>query len=243
MRLHPLLRRAFPGLLLLGVLGSGELAFAAGTGLDDQPVVRRELLLRGSRFELAANLGGTLADAFSRNYMLGLQGQYYFDNWIGAGVALDGNLCSLLGDACKTALAEDVAAVSPRVESLDDVSAFSFVAMPFLSLIPMSGKIGLFKKIIHYDLHFLAGAAIVKVASLGDGDQLDDTLFGPAIGIGQRFFLGDSLAVTVSLRDLILNRVLNTTDTGAAAEAEYENNFVLSLGVSFFFPSQVQSSR
>ncbi|MBM4319050.1 MAG: outer membrane beta-barrel domain-containing protein [Deltaproteobacteria bacterium] len=228
-------------LVLLSLSLTPEALAASGSGLDEQPVIRRQLMLRGSRHELSVALGGTIADSFSRNYMLGASYQYYFDNWIGVGLSLSANLCGVLGGMCKTALAEDVEATNPDVDSMDDVSRLSMMAIPQLTVVPISGKLGLFRRIIHFDTHLVAGAAVVKVSS--EGGEIDETLYGPAIGIGQRFFLGDGLAITFSLQDIILNRVLNTTESGKKADAQYENNFVFLIGVNFFLPGKVEVSH
>lgn len=234
-------RRAAGWLALLCLALPVEVLAASSSGLDEQPVIRRQLLLRGSRHELTADLGGTLADSFRRNLMAGLSYQYYFDNWIGAGLSLSANVCGVLGGMCKTSLAEDVEQTRPEVGELEGLSALSMMVIPHLSVVPVSGKFGAFKRVMYFDTHLLAGAAVVKVSS--EDGALDDTVFGPVIGIGQRIFLGDSLALTISLRDIILNRVLNVDQDKKKADAQYENNFVFLVGLNFYLPGEVKVSR
>ena len=200
-------------------------------------------MFRGKRHELTAELGATLADSFARNWLLGVSYQYYFNNWLGAGLSLSANLCGVMGDMCKTSLAEDVEATHPSIDSIEGLSVFGVIATPFVSLVPISGKFGVFKRVMHYDLHLQVGAAITTVGSLDGGGDLDDTPIGPMIGVGHRVFVGDSMAITLSLRDYILSRALNATESGRPAEEEYENNFVLALSISFYLPSEVQVSH
>jgi len=228
---------------VLSLLGTASAWAKSGSGLDEQPVIRRQLLFRGKRHELTADLGATLADAFARNWLLGVSYQYYFNNWLGAGLSLSANLCGVMGEACKTSLAKDVETTHPTVDSIEGLSVFGLIATPHVSLIPISGKFGVFKKVLHYDLHLQVGAAITTAKSLDGGGDLDDTPIGPMIGVGHRVFIGDSMAVTVSLKDYILSRALNATEDGRPAEEEYENNFVLSVSISFYLPSEVQVSH
>ena len=56
--------------VVLSLLGTASAWAKSGSGLDEQPVIRRQLLFRGKRHELTADLGATLADAFARNWLL-----------------------------------------------------------------------------------------------------------------------------------------------------------------------------
>ncbi len=216
---------------------------ADASSLDEQPVIRRQLLLRGGRHELTVQLGATMADSLAHNWMLGGSYQYFFNNWLGAGLGLSFNLCTLMPDTCKTSLAEHVESANPHIDELDGVSAFGALVLPYVTLVPMNGKMGMFGKVVHYDTHLLAGGAILTVGALGGGSELDDTVFGPMWGVGQRVFIDDAMAVTVTLQDLIVSRSANVTESGEPAEEEYENNFLLTVGLSFYFPRKVKVSR
>ena len=220
-------------------------------GVPDAPLVRKQLLLRGGRHEATAGLGVSLGDAFVRGWAPTFGYTYYLFNWFGVGADFNYNLCAALGDSCRTNLAEQIELVNPDLRSgdLDDLSVLTFMVTPYATLIPITGKLGLFgTMVVNWDVHLTLGAALVGTDNLGEGDQIQsDAALAPVIGIGQRFYLGNSLAITVSLRDYVINRVLNvpTGDDDAGAETtveEIENRFLLTVGASFYFPPRGQTA-
>ena len=220
-------------------------------GLEDAPLVRQQLLLRGERHELSVALGMSMNDAFVRGWAPTLGYTYYLANWFGVGADLNINACAF-GIDCRTDLAERIEGVDEDLRSggLDDISVLSTLVSPYAVLVPISGKIGVLgANVLNWDVHLVVGGSLVLSDNAGDGKAIEaGSTLAPMIGIGQRFFIDDSMAVTVSLRDYIINRELNGTtageDTGAAeVEREIENRFFFNVGVSFFFPTAVKTPR
>lgn len=248
------LRPLVSGSLALALALSAAPALAEDVGgLEAAPLVRQQLLLRGGRHEVTAALSLSLGDAFMRGVAPTFGYTYYLFNWFGVGADFSYNLCGMLGGACKTDLAEQVEAIHPDLqgEELSDVSLLTFMVTPYAALVPITGKVGLFgTTVVNWDLHLTLGGALVGTGNAGKGTTLKSgTAVAPVFGIGQRFYLGRSLAVTVSLRDYILNRALNSSVGGAAqgdegsASEEIENVFFLTIGASFYFPTRVQTAQ
>lgn len=249
-----LLALLIPSVLVLGLLLPVGPAFAEDVGgLDDAPLIRQQLLLRGGRHEVTAALGISLGDAFMRGYAPTFGYTYYLFNWFGVGADFNYNLCGMLGGACKTDLAEQVETVHPDLqgEELSDLSLLTFMVTPYATLVPVTGKVGVFgATVVNWDMHLTLGGALVGTDNAGGGGSIDSgTAVAPVFGIGQRFYLGRSLAVTVSLRDYIVTRAVNAPVEGGArgdseeAEEEIENVLFLTIGASFYFPTRVQTAQ
>lgn len=244
--------RALPTVVLAMTLATPVVASAEDVGgLDDAPLVRQQLQLRGERHELSVALGMSMNDAFVRGWAPTLGYTYYLANWFGVGADLNINACAF-GLDCRTDLAERIEGVDENLRSggLDDISVLSTLVSPYAALVPISGKIGVLgTTVLNWDVYLMVGGSLVLSDNAGDGKAIEaGSTLAPMLGIGQRFFIDDSMAVTVSLRDYIINRELNGAtageETGAdKVEKEIENRFFFNVGVSFFFPTAVKTSR
>ena len=247
------MRRALVPLLSAAVLlgHAGPAAAEDVGGLEAAPLIRQALLLRGGRHEVTASLGVSLGDAFVRGWAPPFGYTYYLFNWFGVGADFNYNVCSFLGGACKTDLAEQVEAKNPELDGADlsDLSLLTFMVTPYATLVPVTGKIGVLgSMVVNWDMHLLLGGALIGTDNFGSGNAIESgTAIAPVFGLGQRFYLGRSLAVTVSLRDYIVNRSLNAPTTGDESdndpEKEVENIFMLTVGASFYFPTRVQTAQ
>lgn len=95
-----------------------------------------------------------------------------------------------------------------------------------LHWIPIYGKVSLFNSVIApFDLYLIAGGGIVNT---GVNSRLSAN-----IGIGQRFFVGDFLALRIELRD---HMYLDTLRVDGQLRSDIQNYILLQLGVSLFVP-------
>ncbi len=220
-------------------------------GLEDAPLVRQQLLLRGERHELSVALGMSMNDAFVRGWAPTLGYTYYLTNWLGVGADININACAF-GVDCRTDLADRIESIEEdqRASGLDDISVLSTLVSPYATLVPISGKLGILgTTVINWDVHLIMGGSLVLSDNAGDGKAIEaGSTLAPMLGIGQRFFIDDSMAITVSLRDYIVNRELSATEAGddgdgPEVQKEIENRFFFNVGVSFFFPTAVQTAR
>ena len=209
--------------------------------LDEGPIVRRKLLYRSSRFELMPTLGMTLNDSYKRNAMVGLDANFYLTNEFGLGIT---GLFSPL--QLNTDLFDQIeSSADPEVR---DELSYAIVTGLFdvhVTYVPIFGKFTFLRNIIDYDVHLICGFGGALIGA--DGQRADDAEFtgfkpAPVIGGGGRLFLRDSFALTLDVKDYIYSAA--DSQTGATRpETELRDNFVISLGFSFFLPGDVPVSR
>ncbi len=223
-------------------VGAEASAQATRASLEEGPVVRRRILFRSDRFELLPQMAMTLNDTYKRNIMAGIGGNYYLTNEFGIGASFV------------------YAAVHPNTDLLDSISAeadrsvreglkyavpqFGFDAA--LLYAPIVGKLSALDNfIVNYDFHVMLGAGGVSVTSDSEGasgGDFEGLKLGPMIGFGGRFFVTDSIAITVDFKDLIYSAA-DIQEGDEKVQEEFRNNLQMSLGVSFFFPGDVGVSR
>lgn len=241
------LSRPTAGPLLMGLLAAATLFAATPTlaaniagprrsaldRLEEGDAIRKRLLLRGGRFELAPAIGFTLNDAFQRNILFGANLSYHITDAFALGVTGFG------ATALDTGLAEEV--LSKRGDRADGFSSIQFMATGEIVYTPLIGKFALFgRSVINYDLHLLAGGGFTGLA--GDGAPDLDTGSPVAVaGFGFRAFISNWMAANIEVRDYIFSSALNSianaeADGGNNTEVEISNNFAVTIGFGFFFP-------
>jgi len=202
--------------------------------LEEGDAIRRRMLLRGGRFEVAPTVGFTLNDAFKRNILFGANLNYHVTDNFALGVNAMG------GFALDTGLAEDV--LNKREEKVEGFSSVQLMASGEIVYTPLIGKFALFgRSIVNYDLHLLIGGGLASLT--GDAQDLDSASPMAVAGIGFRAFVGDWMAINLQVRDYIFSSAINSVagadiDGSAIAESEISNNFAVTLGFGFFFPRE-----
>lgn len=202
--------------------------------LEEGDAIRRRMLLRGGRFEIAPTVGFTLNDAFKRNILFGANLGYHITDTFALGVTAMG------GVAFDTSLAEDV--ISLREERAEGFSNVQLMASGELVYTPLIGKFALFGRVVvNYDLHLLVGGGLASLS--GDAADLDAASPMAVAGVGFRAFVGDWMALNMQVRDYIFSSAINSVadadiDGSSIAESEISNNFAVTLGFGFFFPRE-----
>ena len=209
--------------------------------LEEGPIVRRKLLFRSNRFELSPSLGSTMNDAYKRNYLVGIDANYHLTNHFGLGAS---GAFGVL-----TANTDLLNQVNETVdEHISNGLAYSTTTVLFdlhLSYVPLFGKISVFDtNVVNYDFHLEAGFGGALVAADGtvDDDQLSGFKPAPVFGMGVRLFIADSFAINFNVKDFVYSSA-DALEKGAEPQTELRNNFALSVGASFFFPTDVKVSR
>lgn len=217
---------------------------AAETARESGPIVRRKLLYRSTRTEVAPVVGMTLADAFLRNGLVGANLSYHLTNEFSFGVTGAYGVLQM-----ETNLHENLQARLEDEPRLEDISFshIQWLASLEFSYVPLFGKFSVADSLIsNYDLHLLIGPVFVgeEVVAATDGGETDDSLAGlrPGLsaGIGMRFFMSDGFSLNLQVRDLIYSRAEVSAQTG---DPELSNTVLISLSGSFFFPGEVKISR
>lgn len=236
-----------PASLALAIVAAApQLASAAGiTGpkksalekLEDGPSIRNRVQLRGGRFEAAPALGFTLNDAFQRNVLAGAQLTYHFTE----SIALGGT--AFYGFGFNTGLADEVE--SKRKEKADGgFSNVGLLASLDFYYTPIHGKFALFgRNVFNYDLHVLVGVGGAQTK--GEVSDVEGFNVAPVAGVGLRTFINEWCAVNLEVRDYIYSTALNAvTETDRSGESETQanselsNNFAVTVGVGFYFPTE-----
>ena len=233
---------AFTLLILL----APNVAFAEKDEAVSGPIVRRKVLYRSTRFEVAPQVGLTLNDAFRRNYIGGAAFNYHLTNEFGIG--LSGGFAPLHGN---TDLANNVSATLEQSNrnKLNDISysEIQFLVDFTLSYVPIFGKFSVFNSLIlPYDLHLIGGATIVNEQGVAavDGGSVDSEIEGirpgGVIGGGLRLYLTDMLSLNLDLKALLVTRAVVSSGT---ANAELKPTLFSTLGLGIFLPGRVKISR
>ena len=222
--------------MLGALLVTPTTAVADRTSLADAPPIRSALRLRDARHQVTASHGFTINDAYQRSLALGLTYRYYFTNWLGVGVDFMATYFNL-----DTALTEQVEAglTTPGQSGRPSVSNPGFLVTAGITLIPIYGKMmlfGLFE--VQYDFQFIVGAGYGGYQ--GEGRIDSGGSFTPMVGLGARLFVSNWIGVELGVRDYIMEMPVVAPANVVNPEAKFVQNFMVTIGVSFFFPPDLE---
>lgn len=224
--------------------------------LSDAPVIRRPLEWRKGRFGLSPVIGITVTDPYWRTMTVGASADYHILEWLAVGVDFRygvGFTTDLL-DTIESGLAD--ARGSGEEEGVADVvtvSRIDWIVDANVQLLPLYGKFVAFDALeVAYDLHVILGFGYAgtvtypedrpprQVASSTDGS------IAPLFGVGARLFLNRWLAINIEFRDYLISmlRAVPEYPKGASVPGKsFEHNLELSLGVTFFLPTEIDSAK
>ena len=156
--------------------------------LEREKAVRHQKLMRAKRLELGLSLGSSLGDVYQRSVPISLNANYFFnDNWGVGGYGF-------FALQSETALGEQIRIRRP-LRTND--GSFSSVGLGFgadVLYTPVHGKLSpLGITAVRYDIGFTLGAGFLQVTTDGEAGAK----IAPALGINSRFFINDSLALSV----------------------------------------------
>lgn len=207
------------------------------------PVVRRLLLYRSTRFELAPHVGFTLADTYTRNLFVGGTGTFHLTNSIGIGVS--GGYAPLHPE---TSLRRNVADARGSDTETLDYTVLNWIADVEGTYVPVFGKFSFLNKFeLNYDVHVLFGAGFIgrrgENESTGEpstNQALDGSTVAPMWGFGARMFASDGISLNVQVRNFVFSYA--EVNSGSP-QPELRNRPMVTVGASFFFPGEVKVSR
>lgn len=217
-------------------------AFAEDAAVSQGDIVRRKLLYRSTRFEVAPTIGFTLADSFRRNMLIGANLAYHLTNEWSLGVSGGYGLLQL-----ETDLSNNIAdTLSPG--RLNEVS-YSYLAWQAdvgIHWVPIFGKFSLFKSTsVSYDFHMGAGFLFANEDAVAAGNgEIDEALTGikpgAALTFGVRLFLSDMLSLNIDLKNMLYSRAEISRGT---ATPEFTDTVLLNIGLGIFLPGDVKISK
>ena len=198
--------------------------------------IQKKDFLKLGRFEAMPNVGFVTNDPFLNRYIAGVRIGYHLTEIF----AFEGELAYApdLGDADWKGLTHQLVNqnhVSPDISKLTLIANGAFQFSPIYGKVALSGD-----NIIHFDIYGAFGMGVTQTrddleALQAEGDaeaiatevQLHTTT---NFGGGARIVFNETVAVRVDGRSLVYIETVNSTTL------EMKNNFILSGGVSFFFP-------
>ncbi|MBN1945044.1 MAG: outer membrane beta-barrel domain-containing protein [Bradymonadales bacterium] len=220
----------------LFVLSFAPMVQAQGRSLEEGPIVRRQLLFRSNRVEIAPSLGHTLNDSYRRTLYLNVAANYHLTNTFSLGVNVGWGALHY-----NTNLMDEIEASSPAVARTLDFAEPTLLGHFHLSYVPFYGKFNILEETtVNYDFHLIGGLSGALMSS--DVADLDGFKFGPALGAGFRFFLGGDTAITIDLVDHLFS-YSPVARPGVQAESSFSHQVMVSLGVSFFVTGELRVSR
>ncbi len=227
---------------------SDEPEYSRPSPIESSQVVRRKLLFRSTRLEVAPLVGFTLADPFNRNILAGANAGFHLTNEFGIGATFGYSLANP-----ETSLSESLKDPASNVpaDQLNDFATtrINWVASVEGSYVPLFGKLSIMNGLIlNYDFHLIFGVGFINQAGVAAtgvdnlaSDNVATSTVAPTVGIGTRFYINDFLSFNTELRDYIYSSPV--ISNGLNNDADLQNRLMLSLGISIFLPRSVKVSR
>ncbi len=212
---------------------------------EDGPVVRRRLLYRSTRFEASPLVAFSLADPFNRNIIGGVNLGFHITNSLSVNLTGGYQLANFA-----TPLRENIGASVPDDE-IDDIAYSQIQWLGSLEgmWVPLFGKFSLMDSVqLAYDLHLIVGVGLIGREAVADSENnagppnvgdLEGASASVVAGFGGRFYINDFISINTDVRDYILL----SSSRISGGESELQNNLIMSVGASFFFPRKVKVSR
>ena len=193
---------------------------------DRIKAVPRKPVLKKHRVELFGAASLSLNDAYYQHFALNGAAVFYPHDAFGIGIGAD-----YVYAHPKTSNIDVVR------QSLTSVPAVFELPRLFahvdLYWIPIYGKVSLFESgIIHFDFYGTAGAGVVSAFGKRRPPEVN-------VGVGQRFFLGDWLALRFEVRDHLF---VDTQDVDGRTRSDVQSYVLFLAGVSFFIPPSFEYS-
>jgi outer membrane beta-barrel protein len=208
-------------------------ASAQSRSFEEGRPVRRQLLYRSSRVEIAPSIGGLFGNGYQIPFYIGVSGSYHLTNSLALGIDINGSPVAL-----DRKVVDDI---SPELRPQISIADTPLLTNFHVSYAPIVGKMNAFKnKIAHFDVHFIAGVGGALQTS--ENPALQGFEFGAVVGVGARIFIDDGIALFARFTDYIYSNAEAAREL-QTPEEKWRNHFYTQVGVSFFLPGQVYVSR
>lgn len=227
------------------------------SGRSSPKAIENRFFLKEGRFEIAPHVGYVPNNPFAVRYVGGAFLAYHFNEQFSVGGDVtfspdlgEGDLKGLVS----VLLDRAYNASSGAKDFQQPLDKIGLAAMFGANWAPIYGKINLVgATVVNFDLYLFGGVAMISknnyvavydAATAASGDvvalqpQGQETSFGPVLGIGQNYFINQSLAVKLDARSLFYVDQKPQYDPAVpVTEKRLYNNFTASLGFGIFFPA------
>ena len=213
--------------ITFGDPGSAKDTLAPSPFVDEISVVQRKPFLRKGRAELAPVFATTVNDSLIKQFNVGGQLSYHISEsiWISGGFEW-----FELGEI--GGVTDEYFEVLERTSTIPDLVEMKWSGIGQVGYVPLFGKFALLNRlIIYYDLSVTMGGAWVSYTSGGSGGEAGT--FAGVLGLQQRTFLTDWLALTLTMKDQIF---LATMKSGGGTSDELTQIVSVGAGLSIFMP-------
>lgn len=232
--------------------------------LDGAPAVRRRAELRAQRFELGAGVGSTLGQDFHHAVLVNARLSYHLTDWLAISGMVGHNLTPDLKTTLTDELDKRLGAATPgdrsppKEEALGGLNKIAQVWAVQGEIVPFTGKYSLFgKAFLDYDFYAFGGlgginykadgpacVSMAPAAGQSHSPSCPETgmRLGPTFGFGTHSFINRFVSIDVELRDIYLRNNVAGRDTNGdmrvnSRDLSWNHNFIVSLSVSVFFPT------
>lgn len=210
--------------------------------LSDAPTIRKPNLMRQKRFEISPAIGIMMNSEYTREVLVQFGALYHVTDYLGIGLEFSygAPLKTSLTSGIETEYSKDPewATSHPGEKYSVSRSSLEIMAGPVVTFVPLKGKILLFRRYLsQVDLHLTLGGGFARVKGIGRMDTKNT--YNIMVGGGLRFFVWKGLSVNLEVKDYMVQRIL-VQPPGGGAKSKFTQNPCGLLGVSIFFPQNVE---
>jgi len=229
---YGMLKRLLVAACALLTVSTTNTALAEVDVLDGQPAIRNKQLFLEGRHSISVFFGSTVNDEYVHNLAGGLTYRYFLESWLGLGVDVAGGFGA---DTSLTGKINEQLSLGQQTFQLS-TTTLRLLLNAAVEIIPFEGKFMIGGGEGRIDFHITLGVGMALVS--GTGLIADEISIMPVAGVGFRFFPSKWIAIGFDAKDYIVQRTLASSRNGSVPASEFGNNWMLSLSVQFFFPTE-----
>ena len=196
-------------------------AIRGSSNKEPVDVLQSRYFLKSYRPELGVLGGIVLNEAYTNTQISGIRAGMFINEWLGfeaqqmrTKVTASTDKTTLEQLRYRPLSGEGVTTVSPEINAIHSIVEASVLAAP------LYGKLNLLNLwIVYTDIYFAAGLANIETDQGRKG--------AVAVGLGERFYLGQSWSIRVDYKD----RIFNETRGGITSRRNAQS---IDLGVGYF---------
>ncbi len=209
------------------------------------PPVSGQLYRKAGRVELTASGNLSLLDAFYSKYFFGAKATYHFTEHLAAGLQATGGTAVVTNSA--TVCSPSKGCLDATTTMLRQVPGrIRWIVGAEGAWAPVYGKLNvLSEQVGHFDLSILAGPDLIAYDEVLAKDVAATqtpavlTAIGGHIGFGVRFFITESIAARIEIKDYLYSVKVPSGGIGN----DLQSQLFAELGVSMFLPGRNRPTR
>jgi outer membrane beta-barrel protein len=190
----------------------------------------------GGRHELSPEFDLSLDDPFFQKYMFGLKYAYHINNQFAVGLR---GVFGFATPSSSVNICNSLTCGAPTLQQLlmtpGDIGLMIGLNLDWA---PLYGKMNFFgERVLHFDTFVSAGPDVIQYHDPSAAGNAAFT-FGGHVGVGQHYLFNQWFGIRVDFRDYFY---AGNRDVNGVAQGGLENQLMLEIGASFFFPLHPKS--